>query len=115
MIDTSAAKRFCDIRSELGKSARQISRELGIGGSVYSNWESGQAPPRKPNALAIQALYGYRWEWVMTGQEPKWVEGAAPISLAMKAVTTKLNTLIGTLGALSGQMCALAAQIKELK
>jgi len=64
-------ERLKQVRSELGLSTRSIAEALGVGASVYSQWETGQAPVRKPNALAIQAIWGYRWEWLMTGEEPK--------------------------------------------
>ncbi|WLT32840.1 helix-turn-helix transcriptional regulator [Geothrix sp. PMB-07] len=51
--------------------------ELGVGASVYSQWETGKPPLRKPNALAIQAVFGYRWEWLMTGEGPRKVQMAS--------------------------------------
>lgn len=72
-----ARDRLKQVRAELGLSTRAVAEALGVGASVYSQWETGQAPVRKPNALAIQAIWGYRWEWLMNGEEPKRV-GSAP-------------------------------------
>jgi SOS-response transcriptional repressor LexA len=65
-----AADRFKEFRTREKLSMRGLAEALGVTSSIVSDWESGKAEVRKPNALAIQAIYGYRWEWLMTGEEP---------------------------------------------
>jgi len=111
MGDASTANsRFVEIRKDLGMTLREISKELGVVNSLYHHWETGQALPRKPNALAIQALYGYRWEWVMTGQGPKWTE--APKSDRDPAALSA--ALQGLAEALASAENCLAVALQEL-
>ncbi len=113
MNDASAASsRFVEIRKDLGMTVREISAEIGIASSVYSNWETGSAPARKPNALAIQALYGYRWEWLMTGEEPKRVEGAVPSAHELDAFVGSLFDMADHLSSLGRQLRTAASRVE---
>lgn len=72
-----SSDRIKGLREFLDLSTRAMAEALGVASSVVTNWELGTSAVRKPNALALQALYGVRWEWVMTGDEPMWVGGTS--------------------------------------
>ncbi len=113
MNDASAASsRFVEIRKDQGLTLREISDELGIANTVYLYWETGKIGPRKPNALAIQALYGYRWEWVMTGEEPKRVEGAVPSAHELDAFVGSLFDMADHLSSLGRQLRTAASRVE---
>lgn len=73
-----AADRLKQFRTENKLTMRTLAEALGVTSSIVSDWESGKSEVRKPNALAIQAIYGYRWEWLMTGEGPKRLAGGIP-------------------------------------
>lgn len=109
---SGASSRFAEIRKNLGLSTREIAKELGIAQNVYHHWESGKTPARKPNALALQALYGYRWEWVMTGEEPKRVEGVPPNTLELDAFVGDLFDLADHLSSLGRRLRTAASKVE---
>lgn len=74
-----SSDRIKDLRASLKISTRAMAEALGVAPSVVTNWESGVSAVRKPNALALQTLYGVRWEWIMTGEGDMW-EGAVVVS-----------------------------------
>lgn len=69
--------------TELGISGRRLASDLGSNVASVSDWKSGKVPIRKPNALAIQALYGLSAEWLLTGEGPMWIarDGAFTLPL----------------------------------
>lgn len=83
-------------RSDLGLTTRAMAADLGIGASVISDWENGRAPVRQPNAMAIQLLYGIRWQWLMTGEGEMWVGSVneAPSTQARAGVDVPVFTSI---------------------
>ena len=104
-----AADRFREFRSEQKLTMRALADALGVTSSIVSDWESGKSEIRKPNALAIQAIYGYRWEWLMNGEEPKRVPSGAP----RNAVTIPLLDGLPSCGP-SGEIGDLGPHSDEL-
>jgi len=109
---STASSRFAEIRKDQGLTLREISDELGIANTVYLYWETGKNRPRKPNALALQALYGYRWEWVMTGEGPKRVEGYALSPREFDAFVGSLFDLADHLSSLGRQLRTAASRVE---
>jgi transcriptional regulator with XRE-family HTH domain len=65
-----SSERLKEVRVKFDLSIRDVAEALGVAPSVVSNWETGVSSIRKPNALAIQTVYGVRWQWLMLGEEP---------------------------------------------
>lgn len=64
-------------RSALGLSGTQIGEALGISRTVVSDWETERSSLRRPNALALQCLYGISAEWLLTGEGAMWAYDVA--------------------------------------
>lgn len=43
---------------------------IGVTRASWSDWENDKIPIRKPNALALQAVYGVNSDWLLTGEGP---------------------------------------------
>ena len=72
------SERIKALRTEKDLSTRALADSLGVAASVVSNWETGLSGIRKPNAMALQLLYGVSWQWLMTGEGPMWVAPSSP-------------------------------------
>jgi len=77
----NAKERIKRFRSEIDLTTRALGEVLGVSASVISDWESGKAPVRKPNAMALQLLYGVSWKWLMEGEGPMWVQTSSSEAL----------------------------------
>lgn len=76
---TSLKNRFIEARESIGMSPAQFSRALGISKSAVSQIESGDTKSLAlDTALKVQAITGYRAEWLRDGALPK--KGKAGIS-----------------------------------
>ena len=73
-----AFERFKAFRVEQKLTMRALADALGVTSSIVSDWEAGKAEIRKPNAMALELLYGVSWRWLMTGEGPMRVESKAP-------------------------------------
>lgn len=65
--------RIRKFREALGLSTRELAAGIGVSQAVVSSWETGKTEFRLPNALALQFIYGVRWQWLMTGEGGMWV------------------------------------------
>ncbi|MDA8082321.1 MAG: helix-turn-helix transcriptional regulator [Nitrospiraceae bacterium] len=63
-------KRIQSIRSGKGLSQTKFAVNIGISQRFLSDLETGRIKPPMPLLLAIEYVYKYRKEWVMTGDEP---------------------------------------------
>jgi transcriptional regulator with XRE-family HTH domain len=73
-----AAERLKEFRAEQKLTMRALADALGVTSSIVSDWESGKSEIRKPNALAMELLYGVSWKWLLNGEQPKRVESKPP-------------------------------------
>lgn len=70
------SERLNTLIKHLGIDGKRLAEALSLTGSAISDWRSGKAPIRKPNCLALQALYGVSWSWLFDGEGPMWVSEA---------------------------------------
>jgi len=75
---TTPGQRLKQVRQALHLSMGALGESLGVSSAAVSYWESGKTEIPKSSALALQAVYGYRWEWLMTGEGP---EKLQPLSI----------------------------------
>lgn len=68
-MDTQAA-RLEYAKTELGITAARMADDLGVSRQVVSDWFSGRTLIRRPNGIALQALYGISWKWLLEGEGP---------------------------------------------
>lgn len=61
---------------ELKIDGKRLAEALSLTGSAISDWRSGKASLRKTNCLALQALYGVSWRWLLDGDGPMWAASA---------------------------------------
>lgn len=74
--EMTPASRFVEMKKALKLQAQQIAGDLGLSKTAVSDWENEKVPIRKANCLALQALYGISWLWLLEGEGPMWaVEG----------------------------------------
>jgi len=66
----SIGNRITRIRENCGLSQRKFADSIGISQSFLSELELGITRPSIPILLAIEYIYGFRKEWVATGDEP---------------------------------------------
>lgn len=62
--------RITQIRNKNGLSQLSFSRVIGISRSFLSELESGLTKPSMPILLSIEYKFGFRHEWILTGDEP---------------------------------------------
>ena len=60
------------LASELNLDGRRLAEALGVSGASISDWKSGKQPLRKTVCLALQALYGVSWRWLLEGEGAMW-------------------------------------------
>lgn len=63
-------ERLRDFKDELGLQSAQMADAIGVSRAVWSDWENGKTAIRRPNALALQAVYGINSDWLLTGEGP---------------------------------------------
>lgn len=66
----SIGNRISSIRSMVHLTQTKFSRAIGISPSFLSELESGKTKPSMPILFAIEYKFGYRYEWILTGDEP---------------------------------------------
>jgi transcriptional regulator with XRE-family HTH domain len=71
-------KRIQTIRSEKGMSQAKFAVNIGISQRFLSDLETGRIKPSIPILLAIEYVYKYRKEWILTGNEPAHVRVGEP-------------------------------------
>lgn len=71
---TTPGDRLRETRQSLGLSMESFGEPLEMSRPTISNWESGKTDIPKASAIAIQTIYGIRWEWLLKGEEPKHIE-----------------------------------------
>lgn len=69
----TGADRFKEFRISKKLTMRALAEALGVTSSIVSDWESGKSEIRKPNAMALELLYGLSWVWLLDGQGQMWV------------------------------------------
>lgn len=70
---SSATERLKQFRTDAGLRGVDAAEAIGVTKAVWSDWETGKAPIRKPNCLAIQAIYGVSAAWLLDGEGPMWL------------------------------------------
>jgi SOS-response transcriptional repressor LexA len=71
----SIADRIRQIRSELGNPSQEaFGKPLSVTKSAVGQWEHGKTEPSAETILKIERVYGYRAQWIQTGEPPKLVE-----------------------------------------
>jgi SOS-response transcriptional repressor LexA len=70
----SIANRIRQIRSEIGNPSQEaFGKPLSITKSAVGQWENGKTEPSAETILKIERIYGYRAQWIQTGELPKLV------------------------------------------
>jgi transcriptional regulator with XRE-family HTH domain len=59
--------RIASIQSKSHLKQAKFAETIGISSSFFSELKNGITKPSMPILLAIEYKYGYRWEWVLTG------------------------------------------------
>jgi len=67
-----AHERLTLLIGELNLDGKRLAESLGVSGASISDWKSGKQPIKKAICLALQALYGISWTWILDGTGPKW-------------------------------------------
>lgn len=70
--------RIYQIRSKFNLSQAKFAVNIGISQRFLSDLETGRIKPSKPTLLAIEYVYKYRKEWILTGDEPIYVDALNP-------------------------------------
>jgi len=73
-------ERFQELYAELireGRSSADIYQALGKDSGTLSRWLSGKRAISESMALLIESKFGYRKEWILTGELPKKIDRAA--------------------------------------
>ena len=66
-----AGRRLKELRQEMSASQREFGEPVGLNQSAVSAFEQGKVAFKKPDALAVEYVYGVRHEWLLFGLEPK--------------------------------------------
>lgn len=75
METTTLSTRIETILREQNIRATELAKVAGVSDSTVTLWKNGTTSDmRAENALMIQRKYGYRIEWIVTGEGPKTVE-----------------------------------------
>lgn len=67
----SLCNRIDIILSERNLTAVALAEKLGISSANISMWRSGKSKPSYQTAKQIGDVFGYRPEWILTGELPK--------------------------------------------
>lgn len=57
--------------AEIGKSGAEMSRDLGLSNSIYSQWNTGKAKPSKRTLSRIAPYLKTTVEYLLTGENEK--------------------------------------------
>lgn len=83
MNPATPGQRLRILREHLGKSASALAEALGRSKSVWSYYESGRSPLPRSTAMALEAAYGIRADWLLEGTGEMWCT-PAPTPMAVK-------------------------------
>lgn len=75
MAEEGPKLRIVQIREELGLSQEKFAVPFGLTQAGQSAVERGDVPIRRMMALAIESVHGVRHQWLLRGEEPKFVRG----------------------------------------
>lgn len=83
--------------SQIGKNGAEMSRELGLSNSIYSQWNTKKTKPSKKNLSRIADYLGVTVEYLLSGDESA-KEKADPtkgtgLSLAKKKLIAAIDEL----------------------
>lgn len=70
--------RIRQIRKYYKLSQAKFAQRIGVSQRFISDLERGTVRPPEPLLLAIEYIYQFRREWVITGDEPMHIEGSHP-------------------------------------
>lgn len=59
--------RIASIMSKSHLTQAKFAETIGISSSFFSELKNGITKPSMPILLSIEYKYGYRWEWILTG------------------------------------------------
>ena len=69
--DEHACERLKLLRLEMRSSQREFGEPLGFNQAAVSAFEQGKVAFKKPDALAVEYVYGICHEWLLFGRGPK--------------------------------------------
>lgn len=75
LADEGPKLRIVQIREELGLSQEKFAVPFGLTQAGQSAVERGEVPIRRMMALAIESVHGVRHQWLLRGEEPRFVRG----------------------------------------
>lgn len=75
MAEEGPKLRMVQIREELGLSQEKFAVPFGLTQAGQSAVERGEVPIRRMMALAIESVHGVRHQWLLRGEEPRFVRG----------------------------------------
>lgn len=87
------AERLRQAREELNLSQSEFGESIGLTQAGVSKFEMSLIPLRKLVLLAIEHVYGIRGEWLIYGEEPKYLSNKTLKNddVEILEITTKLN------------------------
>jgi transcriptional regulator with XRE-family HTH domain len=69
--NSGAGERLKWLRSEMSASQREFGEPIGFNQAAVSAFEQGKVVLKKPDALAVEHVYGVRHEWLLSGDGPR--------------------------------------------
>lgn len=77
----SIGNRIAQIRNKKGLSQLKFAQIIGISRPALSAIENGQTKPSMPILYTIEYKFSFRYEWILTGDEPIFVDDLNPPEL----------------------------------
>ena len=91
----SIGNRITQIRNKKGLSQLRFSQIIGISRSFLSELEGGITKPSMPILYTIEYKFSFRHEWIVTGDEPIFVDDLnPPLIMPLTGYETSNSTLV---------------------
>jgi len=85
--------RIRQIRDKYKLSQTKFAERIGISQRFLSDLERGKIKPPMPLLLAIEYVYRFKGEWVLTGDDPIYVGDMAPVVIPFAGIATSERQL----------------------
>lgn len=66
-------ERLLYLLAELGLTHAAFTAAIGVNHSQISSWMTGRSKMPQSTAMAFQAVYGVRWQWLLNGDGEPWL------------------------------------------